>query len=198
MAVHLVERYGLQVDAVDMSALMIAAARDRLSRSAAGSRITVHQARAEDFLARTSSPFDLIVAMGASELVTAAGARTDFFASLHHRLPPGGHLLYGDPFWRRPPSPALAAVMIPYGSHSDYIRAGEAAGFQVRGAHESPQADWDDYAWRMAGNVADWVAANADHPGAAPMQAQARFMMDSYLAETRDSMGFGLYLLRRP
>lgn len=197
MAVHLAERYGLEVDAVDMSELMLAGARARLATPPAAGSVTLHRARAEDFLAE-ARPYDLLVVMGASELVTAAGSREAFFGGLRERLAPGGQLLYGDPFWRRAPSAALGAVMVPYGGHADYLRAGEAAGLEARCAVESPLEDWDEFAWRMARNVSDWARDNPDHPGAGALKAQARFMLESYLGETRDALGFGLYLFRAP
>lgn len=198
MAAYLAERYGLEIDAVDMSAPMLEMARPRLAASppTAGS-VTLHQARVEAFLAE-AEPYQLLVVMGASELVSAGGARAEFFSTLSERLRPGGHLLYGDPFWRRPPSAGLGAVMRSYEAHADYIRAGVTAGLEPRAAFESRVEDWDDFAWRIARNVADWARANPDHADAGQIQAHARFMLDSYLDETRDALGFGLYLFRRP
>lgn len=199
VSAYLANRFGLAVDAVDMSEAMLAGARERLAARdarAAGS-VTLYQGRAEDFL-ENGGAYDLVVVTGATQLVTGAGERTAFFAKLRANIERGGHLLYGDPFWRRPPSAALASVSAPYDSHREYVRAGEAAGFEPRCALESSAADWDDYAWRMARSVGDWVRANPGHPAAPLVQGQARFMLDSYLDETRDSMGFGLYLFRAP
>ena len=199
MALHLAERHGLVVEAVDMSEVMLAGARERLAASPpAAGEVRLHHASAEAFLEGGTGPFDLVLVVGTTQLVTAAGDRAEFFARLRPHLRSGGRLLYGDPFWRRPPSEALRAVTAPYGAHRDYLRAGEAAGLEPRCALESPQGDWDDYAWRMVRNLQDWLGGQPDGPARRAVEAQARFMLDSYLDETRDKMGFGLYLFRAP
>jgi ubiquinone/menaquinone biosynthesis C-methylase UbiE len=197
-AIHLARTYGLQVDGVDLSEGMLAQARARLQSEPSGpGAVSLHQASAENFMA-TAEAYDLIVVMGTTQFVTGAGERAEFFTALRRGLTPGGHLLYADPFWRRPPSATVRAVSAPFGSHADYVRAGESAGLQPRCALESPQADWDDYAWRMTRNVQDWLAGQPDGPVADAVARHARFMLDSYLDETRESMGFGLYLFRAP
>jgi SAM-dependent methyltransferase len=197
-AIHLARTYGLEVDGVDLSEGMLAQARARLQAEPVGvGAVRLHQASAESFMA-TAKAYDLILVMGTTQYVTGAGGRIDFFAGLRPKLTSGGHLLYADPFWRRPPSAAVQAVSAPFGSHADYVRAGEAAGLQARCAMESPQAEWDDYAWRMTRNVQDWLAGQPPGPISDAVARHARFMLDSYLDETRESMGFGLYLFRAP
>jgi SAM-dependent methyltransferase len=197
MALHLARHHGLLVDGVDMDEAFLSLARARLDAEPAGT-VALHHARVEDFLAAGPEPYDLILVMGATQLVTAAGARERFFASLRPHLKPGGHLLYGDPFWRRPPSEALAARSVPYGTHAGYVRAGAEAGLQPRLALESSQAELDGWAWRMSRSIQDWLEANPGHPMAAAYRAQADYMLDAYLGEARDSLSFGLYLFRAP
>ena len=198
-AIHLARSYGLHVDAVDVSERMLAQARARLADEPAEPGVVrLHQTSAEAFMEAAPQRYDLILVMGTTQFVTGAGDRAAFFAGLRPKLSRGGRLLYADPFWRRPPSEALRAVSAPFGTHADYVRAGEAAGLQARCALESTQLDWDDYAWRMTRNVQDWLANQPEGPVADAVARHARFMLDSYLDETREAMGFGLYLFRAP
>ncbi len=196
MALHLAERHGLAVDAVEISAAMQALARERMDGRGAPGKVTLHGAAAEAFLDK-AEPYDLILAVGAYALFRDAAGPEAVFSRLGRHLAPGGRLLFGDPFWRRPPSEKLARLLPGYPAFAGYVAAGEAAGLTAAFAGESPQLDWDDYAWRMEQAVRSHAR---EHPGpeADALMARARMNRDIYLAEARDALGFGLYLFRRP
>lgn len=197
MAFHLAETHGQHVDAVDASEYMIGRVRARVEAPPRAGSVTPHLLRAEDYLA-SAEPVDLIVVLAATEFVTAAGTRQALFSQLTRALRPGGHLLYGDNFWRRPPSPELAAVTVPYDSLHQYLLAGEAAGLEPRSVVESDQGAWDEYAWSMARSLADWARANPDDPRRETWSHQGRALLHAYLGEARDRMGFALQLFRAP
>ena len=195
MACHLAERYGLVVDAVERSPGMVALARDRLAQHPAGERVTLHEASAEAFLGERSG-YALIVVMGAAGVAPGASGLPETVAWLRERLRPRGLVLYGDPFLRPDASEALRAVMPAATGFADTIRAAESAGMTTVYATESPQQDWDDYAWRLAASLEDHAHDSPADPHLSSIAAQVGRMRELYLAEAREAVGFGMYLFR--
>ena len=197
MAAHLAERYGVHVEAVDRSAIMLDLARSRLADHPARARLSFHQAESMDYLA-TAEPCDLLVAVGAGMLVPGAADNAAQLKALAAHVKPGGRLLWGETFWKRPPSDGLRTQTGPvaalYASHAEYVHAGEAAGLTPLYAAVASDQDWDEYAWRYSTAVESYALAHAGAPEAAAMRARIAGWRQIYLAEGRDTLGFGLYL----
>lgn len=200
VSVHLAERHGLTVDALERSPAICALARERIARLRGPGTVTLHQALSTDFLP-TQAPFELIVALGVSAVVTGAPEPARVFAALKPHVAPGGWLLWGDPYLRRELSEQMRTLMGPYAaylSNVDNVAAGEGVGLTCVFAAASTEQDWDDYSWTINAVVERWLAANPMHPEADGVRARARFLRAAYLAEGREALGFGLYLFRAP
>jgi ubiquinone/menaquinone biosynthesis C-methylase UbiE len=201
MALHLAEHYGVSVEAVDRSAIMLELARDRAKAHAVGRRLSFHQAESMDYLAG-AEPCDLLVAVGAGMLVPGAADNAAQLGALAAGVKPGGRLLWGEIFWKKPPSAMLRQTTRPvaalYASHADYVMAGEAAGLTPLYAAVCTDQDWDEYAWRYASAVEAHAAAHPEDPDSAAMRARIAAWRKIYLDEGRDTLGFGLYLFAKP
>jgi SAM-dependent methyltransferase len=200
MAIHLAERYGVEVEAVDRSAVMLDLARTRLTGKARD-RVSLHQSESMDYL-ELAQPCDLLVAVGAGALVPGAADNAAQLKALAQGVKSGGRLLWGETFWRKPPSDMLRQATGPvaalYASHAEYVAAGEAAGLIPLYAAVSSDQEWDEYAWRYASAVEAHALANPNDPAAATMRKTIAGWRRLYLAEGRDTMGFGLYLFAKP
>ncbi len=200
MAAHIADRFGAHVDAVDRSPLMIAEAEKRLSGHAAHGRVALHCTSSVDYLAN-AEPADLVIAIGAVALTEGAQEPAAVLAELAKSVKPGGALLWGESNWRREPSQMLRMILGPtasvFGTHTDYIRAGEAAGLLPLVATTSSEQEWDDYSWRYTTTLENHVRAYPEDPDAAIIQNRAQGWRALYVQESRDAMGFGLYLFRR-
>lgn len=201
MALHLAERYGVRVEAVDRSAVMLDLARSRAEAHPAGDRLAFRQAESVDWL-KDAEPCDLLMAVGAGHLVPGAADNAVQLAALAAKVKPGGRLLWGETFWKAEPSAAFKAGLGPvaalYASHADYVAAGEAAGLVPLYAAVSSEQDWDEYAWRYSTAVEAHAAANPGDVEAQAMRARIQVWRKLYLAEGRRAMGFGLYLFAKP
>lgn len=201
MALHLAETRGLHVMAVDRSPLMIAEAERRLAGRGAPGRVELHTASSIDFLAGAGEA-DLVIAIGALALTEGAQDAASVLKGLARSVKPGGTLLWGESHWKRPPSDAVRYLLGPvaaaYASHADYVNAGDAAGLEPLYAVTSSDQEWDEYSWRYTTALETHVRQNPDDPDAVEIKNRARGWRALYLAEGRDTMGFGLYLFRKP
>jgi SAM-dependent methyltransferase len=200
MSVHLAEAYGLQVKAVDRSPLMVAEARLRAAGRGAPGSVSFHQDSSIDFLAREGEA-DLVVAVGAVGLTAGSQAAEAILKGLAQHVKPGGALLWGETNWRREPSDMIRLLLGPtaavYGSHADYSHAGVAAGLLPLYAVTASEQDWDEYTWRYTTALETHLRDHPDDPDAAEIRNRAQGWRALYLAEGRDTMGFGLYLFRK-
>jgi SAM-dependent methyltransferase len=201
MALHLAERYGVAVEAVDRSAIMLDLAQSRAAEHPAGGRLRFRQADSTDWL-EAAEPCDLLVVVGAGLLLPGAADNAAQLAALAAKVRPGGRLLWGESFWKAEPSAVFKAGLGPtaalYASHADYVAAGEAAGLTPLYAAASSDQDWDEYAWRYSTAVEAYAAANPSDAEAQAMRARIAGWRKLYLAEGRRVMGFGLYLFGKP
>lgn len=198
VSIHLAERHGLSVEALERSPAVCALARERLGTLQGAGTVTLHQAASADFLP-AQAPFDLIVALGASSVVPGPPEPGKVLATLRPHVKPGGWLLWGDPFLRREPSAQLTMMLGPYAaylSNADNVAAGESAGFRCRYAAVSPEQDWDDYYWAINAAVERWTEADPSDPDIEDVRMRARIMRTIHLMEGRETLGFGLYLFR--
>jgi ubiquinone/menaquinone biosynthesis C-methylase UbiE len=200
MALHLAERYGVRVEAVDRSAIMLDLARQRAADSPAGKHLSFRQAESADWL-KGAEPCDLVMAVGAGMLVPGAQDNEAQLRALAGAVRPGGRLLWGETFWKREPSAGFRAATGPvaqlYASHAEYVAAGEAAGLVPLYAAVSADQDWDEYAWRYSTAVETYAAERPDDAEAQAMRARIQGWRKLYLGEGREVMGFGLYLFAK-
>lgn len=201
VAIRLAERFGLQVTAVERDPLMAKLAARRIAESPAAARIDLRVADSGVVLAEPE-PWRLIVVIGATE-AASGGLReaVPVFRRLAERIEPGGFLLWGEPFWKAEPSAPLRQIVEltnRYETHEGWRAAALKAGLEVVSARISSDEEGLHYMTTMDRAVRDWVAANPEHDEVVPLTARADAQMAIWEAEGRRTLGFGLYLLRRP
>lgn len=201
MALHLAERWGLKVRAVDRSPIMIDEARRRLEGRGDPGSVELHCSSSIDFLARGGEA-DLLVAIGAVALTKGDQSATAVLKSLAQSVRPGGCLLWGETNWKREPSDMLRLLLGPtvsvYAAHAEYVRAGEAADLLPLYAVTSSDQEWDEYTFRYTTALENHLRDHPDDPDAAEIRNRAQGWRALYLQEGRETMGFGLYLFRKP
>jgi SAM-dependent methyltransferase len=147
-----------------------------------------------------AGPFDVVLCIAASH---ALGGFPDALGALAELVRPGGEVLLGEGYWRRPPSAeyldalggASADELPDYGA---LMRAAEQAGLTPVYSSVASDADWDRYEWRLILNAERWAAAHATDPGVEVMSERARRARERMtMPGGRETLGFALVLLRR-
>jgi SAM-dependent methyltransferase len=145
-------------------------------------------------------PFDVLLCIAASH---ALGGFPAALNGLRELARPGGEVLLGEGYWRRPPSTeyldalgGASADELP--DYSGLMRAAEAAGLTPLHSSVASEADWDRYEWRLILNAERWASAHPDDPGAEMLLERARRARERMtMPGGRDTLGFALVLLRR-
>jgi SAM-dependent methyltransferase len=137
-------------------------------------------------------PFELVVCIASSHALGGFPAALD---TLHELTVPGGQVLLGEGYWRRPPTDeylealggATADELADYGG---LIRAAETAGLTPVYSSAASEADWDRYEWR--------VILNSERSGLPELRERAAGARKRLaLPGGRETLGFALVVLRR-
>lgn len=136
--------------------------------------------------------FDLVICIASAH---AVGGFPDALDALRDLVEPGGQVLLGEGYWRRPPSreylDALGgATADELPDYSGLMRAAEDAGLTPLYASVASEADWDRYEWRQILN-----SERNGHPVLRDRAQQARTRLT--MPYGRETLGFALVLLTR-
>jgi SAM-dependent methyltransferase len=197
---RVVERHGCRGVGVDPDGAALAAARTRLAAHAA--RVVLHEAKVQT-LDLAPASFAAALCLGSTHAFGPPGQAYDAtLAALAALVRPGGRLLVGEGFWRRPPDEAyLAATGMGAGdfaSHADNVARGEALGLLPLLALAASPSDWDRFESRFWRAAEEQLAASPDDEDARARADHWRAWRRAYLAWGRDTLGFGLYLFAVP
>lgn len=182
-------RRGLSVTAVDRGDAMVALARRRVADAGLSGQIAVIAAEAGAVAVR-EGPFRLVSAVGTTAL-------TDFSA-LASWIAPGGWLLWGDLFWKSAPKVKLAGGGLDYDTEEGWRARAQAARLEPFYLRISTDTDWAGYVEGLTGAVAAWAEANPSHADRHAIETRARTLAAMYAPENLRSLGFVLYLFRKP
>lgn len=182
-------RHGLKVLAVDRGEDMVQLAQSKVAEARLEDRITVRLGEAAE-VAAAEAPFRLIAALGTTALAD--------FSLLASWLAPGGWLLWGDLMFRNEPVRSFIEAGLDYDTDAGWRDRGRAAGLKLVEARISDEADWEAYLADLEAGAEAWIRANPDHPSRQAVMQRAAGLIALYGPASREALGFGLYLLRKP
>jgi SAM-dependent methyltransferase len=197
MLIRLVERFGVSAVGIDPSPVLSMARANAAERAPDGD-FTWHDAKHED-VELEQGGFDLTACVGAHH---AFGGADEALAGMMELTRPGGFILHGEGFWAQDPDPEYFAALgidpFEQRDHAGNIVAGEDVGLRAIYSVVSSRDEWDEFEWLYR-----YSMDRHDHEhGFTSEQAQEhdarrRFLM-AQVRWGRDTMGFGMYLFRRP
>jgi ubiquinone/menaquinone biosynthesis C-methylase UbiE len=138
---------------------------------------------------------DRVLCTGASH---AFGGTAGALRALASVVPPGGRLLFGDGFWKQPPSPEAVEILgDELGPLEDLLETCRAAGWRVIHFSEADQREWDDFESTHRAGRQEWLVANLDHPRAAEIRDWLDVREREYVTVYRGVLGFAYLVLTR-
>jgi SAM-dependent methyltransferase len=190
--VLLAGEFGCRITGVERAPEFVAAARERVAAAELAARIEIVEADATTFEIERET-YDVVMCLGASFI-------WDGLAGTLGALVPGarsgGHVVVGEPYWRRWP--------LPHGINNEgFVGLAEtAASFRdatvnLETVIASSEDDWDRYEtlhWRA---LEEWLAANPDHEDAAEFRARHELYRDEYLRWRRELLGWAIFAGRK-
>jgi SAM-dependent methyltransferase len=192
-AIILAREFGCTITGIERAHEFAAAARERIAGAGVGDRIGVVEGDASAAELGEHS-YDVAMCLGASFVW---GDLHGTLSQLRRAARPGGHVVVGEPYWRRWPLPDGIADD-GYVSLHDTVDRFHAAGLIVVTLIDASLDDWDRYEtlhWRA---LEEWLAANPDDPDADEIRRRHEQNRSAYLRWQRDLLGWAIFVARRP
>lgn len=143
--------------------------------------------------------FDLTICIGSTHAVGDFQSALETLAGL---TKPGGHVLAGEGYWLKTPPPAYLDFLDmkeeEHTSHSGNLRTGTDLGLRLVASVETSLEDWDRYEETYAKNVRDFARQHPEDADVEAMLARIEPWNRAYRTWGRGTLGFGLYLFRKP
>jgi hypothetical protein len=195
--VRTLQRWGGAGVGVDLNPFFVESARRKVADAGLERDVEIQEGNGAQF-AGTAESFDLASCMGASWIW---GGHAGALAALSSWARPGGLVLAGEPFWRRPPSGGhLAATGLGASafahSHHRNVELGLEQGLQLMHAIVATEHDWDRYHGLQWSAAERYASENPDDPDGPELLAKIRELQEQYLRWGRDEIGWSLYLFR--
>lgn len=188
-AVVLASTFGCQIVGVEKAGEFAAAARERIAAAGLEDLIAVHEQDAAEFPIERGA-WDAALCLGASWIW---GGLEGTVAALVPGVRHGGHVAVGDVYLRRDD----AAAEGEFTSLGETVRRFERAGPPVTTLITSSEHDWDAYESRHWASLEEWLAENADDPGAAEIRAEHEKSKWRYLEGGRAVQGWAILAGRK-
>ncbi len=190
-------RWSATGQGIDLSPHFVKLARQRIRERGLGSDIAIHEGDGAIFEAE-SRAFDLVSCLGASWIWNGyKGSLT----ALSAWVKPGGLLLVGEPYFKKPPEPDYLAVMgmepNAFGSHTSNIQAGRDQGLVYLHSVGASLDDWDRYEGYQSLAIERYAQAHPDDPDTPAMLKLLRRLQDAYLTWGRDTLGWAVYMFMK-
>lgn len=199
LLIRLAERWRAMGVGVDRSERFSEGARRRIVERGVGDLVSVHTGDAGEFLKLNPGPYRAAACVGSTHAMGMLGPAIEGLVRL---VEPGGWVLVGEGYWKASPSKAyleaLGAAEGDYQSHAGTLELIIESGLVPVHACTASEDDWDEYEWGYTRGIEMHIAAHPEDPDAEAMLARARGWRDIVARWGRDTLGFGLYLARRP
>jgi len=188
-AVLLATEFGCAVEGIEIAPEFHSVAVERAANTGLADRITFDLADASRVTVDPES-YDVALCLGASFVFGGLAGTLD---ALEPAVHPGGHVVVGEPYWRRWPLPEdYEDRDDPFTSLEGTVTILESGGLAAVTVIASSEDDWDCYEtlhWRAC---EEWLAANSDDPDAEEIRARHGRSKGSYLRYGRDCLGWAI------
>ncbi len=190
-AVLLAGEFGCSIDGIEIAPEFHAVAVERAEAAGLAERVSFRlgDASQEELPAEG---YDVAMCLGASFVWSGLAGTLD---ALEPAVRPGGHVVVGEPFWRKLPLPGdYAERDEPFTTLGDTVAIMETGALSVVSVIASSEDDFDRYEtlhWRA---VEEWLAENADDPDAGDIRSRHEGYKQTYLRHGREYLGWAIFV----
>jgi len=197
--IRLAEAYGIEGVGVDVSPYCVRDATRRHAERAPDADLTFIEMDGARLVPDRLESFDVASCIGASWIF--GGHRTTLEA-LSRMAVPGGWVAVGEPFWLREPCEeyleASGDDRRDFGTHAGNVEAGEDIGLHLVHTLVSSSDDWDRYEGLQWYAAEEYARAHPDDPDVTYLIERVSRERTVYLRWGRDTLGWAIYVFRRP
>jgi SAM-dependent methyltransferase len=189
----LAQTFGCRIVGVEKAPEFAVVARERVAAAGLAETIKIVEADASSFPIEHES-FDAALCLGATFVWDGLEGT---LAALVRAVRPGGHVVVGEPYWRRWPLPDDVDDD-GYTSLRGTAARFEAAALRVVGLLAASEDDWDTYEslhWRA---LEEWLEEHPEDPDAAEIRRLHEMGRERYLRSQRDLLGWAIFTGRKP
>jgi ubiquinone/menaquinone biosynthesis C-methylase UbiE len=199
---RVIERTGAQGLGVDVNDESIEAARERAAGRIDKGKVEFRTADIQETEIEDGT-FDLAICLGSTHAFgSGEAAYPNALQKMRDFVCPGGMLLIGEGYWKRPPAqPYLELIGDPIGVyqlHAGNISLGEEHGLIPLYAAVSSEDEWDHFEWSHRMRIEQEGQRHPNNPAVVERVIRSREWQNSYLRWGRSTMGFGFYLFLKP
>lgn len=188
---------GIHGVAIDISPFCCADLRALAARRVPAAEMEVLEMAGADYHPEAES-FDMASCLGAS---WAFGGHRGTLQYLAQAVRPGGIVVTGEPFWKKPPAPEYLASSgmeaATFATHAGNVEVGESLGLHPLLALVSSDHNWDYYETLQWNAAARYAAAHPEDPDVPELLARVEKERREYLNWGRDTLGWALYVFDR-
>ena len=198
MLIRLAEEYKINGVGVDLSPYSIHDAKKRKSERVPRADLRFLQMNGADYKPETTESEDLTMCIGASWIY---GGYINTLKTLSRMTKPLGHVMVGEPFWRKTPSQTYLKLeqlsQKSFNTHHGNVSNGGRVGLAPTFALVSSQADWDKYEGLHWYAAREYAISHPDDPDLDELLARDSQNRESYLKYGRDVLGWAIYLFEK-
>jgi len=194
-ALVLAQAFGARIDGIEIAPEFHAAAVERAEARGLSHLVSFRlgdAAHGELELER----YDAALCLGASFVY---GSLADTVEALAPSVRTGGHVVVGEPYWRRLPLPdGYEDRGDPWTTLEGTVTIFETSGLRVVSVIASSEDDWDRYEtlhWRA---LEEWLATNQNDPDVADIAMRHERHKCTYLQYGREYLGWAIFIGWKP
>ena len=194
-ALVLAQAFGCRIDGIEIAPEFHAAAVERAEARGLSHLVSFRLGDASREVHR-SGEYDAALCLGASFVY---GNLADTVEALAPAVTPCGHVVVGEPYWRRLPLPdGYEDRGDPWTTLADTVVIFETSGLPVVSVIASSDDDWDRYETLHWHACEEWLAANPDDPDAPDIRSRHERHKRTYLRHGRDYVGWAIFVGWKP
>jgi cyclopropane fatty-acyl-phospholipid synthase-like methyltransferase len=191
--IHMADICQVAAVGIDTSPQFLEIANQEIAQRVPAADITLHETPVSQYVAETDA-YDCVMCVNSTGLY---GDYDKALLEITQLAKPGGIVVMGDYYWRKQATDGIKSFVVSH-TYQGAVESGIKQGLTPLYATVCTQLDVDRYAWLQSYAVEMYAANHPDDPDMPGMLKRSRELRDEFIQYGRDTLGFGLFLFRKP